>query len=685
VTAWRYLDLDDPAAGAQAAGVTVAGGTIALARVPTGAQEVGAEPAPTTGSGDPAGIGIDAAGYVYLSDPAAGAVMRIDPCDGSRSRLTCGALDRPGGVAVGPRHELYVAEAGRHRVVVIDLESGQTIGYRGTPDPYGPPQPASAPGRLDTPVDVAVDGAGNLLVAERGNRRVQRFTPDGRVDPSFWAHMQATTPRPTAPAAVATGWVAGEERVLVVDSRAGERSYLLAFDTDGTLDRPLTQEVRRHASSAPALFEHPPAGVAAGGGRIYVGDAIQRRILSFDDRGRFLGTVPGYRGGAAGLELDSRGRLVVNPGGGGLVRFAGEATVVRGNVIAGPFGLPAEDDAGLAAIRATVRELPVGAQFHLAAWLAGDATKTPPPLGAPDWITGAPNAPELVLEVGGARLVWVAVQLDAGDAGGPVLGRLRVFTGLEAWIGLLPAIYARDEAARPFLARLLALLAAGLEDQEARITELPLLFDANSTPEGRLEWLARWLAFPVGDVAARERRREAVASAFRLAGQRGTAAGLLELIRLALGARAWISEPAQLAGLWRLDGTALLGFGTALAAAEAQGAVLGTTATLDRSNLIADEDFGAPLYDSFAHHFCVGVPAAELTAPGARQAIERLVERERPAHTRAHICVVEPRARVGFQARVGVDAIVAGARHATSRPRPAAVGMTRIGDRGGVR
>ena len=663
--------------------MSVDGGAIALAAVPGGAADFGAEIEDGDGLAGPAGIGIDSAGHLYVADPVAGVVVRVDACDGSRMSLGCTALDRPGGVAVGPRDELYVAEAGRHRVVVIDLATRQTIGYRGTTDPYGPPQPDSAPGRLDEPVDVAVDGNGNLLVAERGNRRVQRFTLDGRVDPAFWERMQSSNPSPAAPAAVTIGRVAGDERVLVVDARPGGRSRLLVFDVDGALDQTLTEELRSQAAVAPELFEHPPGGAAAGGGRVYVGDPARRRILAFGEDGRFLGVLPGYRAGAAGLALDNQGRLLVNPGAGGLVRLSRAVTVTSGTVVAGPFEMPVEHDAGLVAIRAAVSRLPDGAQFRLFAWPAGDAVRTPPPLGGAGWIVGAPSARELVFEAGDTAVVWVAAQLEAGAGGGPELGRLRVVGGLDTWLAQLPAVYSRDEEARPFLERLLALLAAGLEEQEGRISDLSLLFDAGAAPEVSLDWLAGWVAFPLGDVAARERRREAVAAAFRLAGRRGTAAGLVELIRLAIGATAWISEPAQLAELWRLDGTAGLGFGTALSAAEAQGAVLGTTATLDRSDLISDEEFGAPLYDDLAHHFCVGVPAGELTTPGARQALERLVERERPAHTRAHVCVVEPRARVGFQARVGVDAIVGGGRHRPGRRRPAVVGATRIGDRGG--
>ena len=36
-----------------------------------------------------------------------------------------------------------------------------------------------------------------------------------------------------------------------------------------------------------------------------------------------------------------------------------------------------------------------------------------------------------------------------------------------------------------------------------------------------------------------------------------------------------------------------------------------------------------------------------------------MIEREKPAHTAYHLCVIEPRMRVGSQARIGVDAIIA--------------------------
>jgi hypothetical protein len=40
--------------------------------------------------------------------------------------------------------------------------------------------------------------------------------------------------------------------------------------------------------------------------------------------------------------------------------------------------------------------------------------------------------------------------------------------------------------------------------------------------------------------------------------------------------------------------------------------------------------------------------------------VQRILDDEKPAHTEYHLCLIEPRMRVGFQARIGVDSIVAG-------------------------
>lgn len=79
-----------------------------------------------------------------------------------------------------------------------------------------------------------------------------------------------------------------------------------------------------------------------------------------------------------------------------------------------------------------------------------------------------------------------------------------------------------------------------------------------------------------------------------------------------------------------------------------------------QSQPLSSAEYGAPLYNETAHLFTVCVPARKLATPATREQLRGVIEREKPAHTDYHLCFVEARMRVGFQARIGIDSIVAG-------------------------
>ena len=97
-----------------------------------------------------------------------------------------------------------------------------------------------------------------------------------------------------------------------------------------------------------------------------------------------------------------------------------------------------------------------------------------------------------------------------------------------------------------------------------------------------------------------------------------------------------------------------------LASAHPQGAVVGATATLDQTHLISNEEFGSPLFVDLADKFSVLVYRGQLDCAETLARIRDVIRNEKPAHTDYHLCVVEPALRVGYQARVGIDAVVAG-------------------------
>lgn len=93
---------------------------------------------------------------------------------------------------------------------------------------------------------------------------------------------------------------------------------------------------------------------------------------------------------------------------------------------------------------------------------------------------------------------------------------------------------------------------------------------------------------------------------------------------------------------------------------EGSPALLVGQTVVGQSGPLAKSDFGMPLFSEDAHLFTVSLPAALLPTAAQRELLRRVIEAEKPAYTDYHLCFVEASMRVGFQARVGIDSIVAG-------------------------
>ena len=234
-----------------------------------------------------------------------------------------------------------------------------------------------------------------------------------------------------------------------------------------------------------------------------------------------------------------------------------------------------------------------------------------------------------------------------------------------------------------FLLRFVSLFETFFGELETRIAMLSLLFDPRVVPSEFLPWLAGWLALDLDEDWDDARQRRLIARAFELYGRRGTVEGLRESLELFAGVNAIIEEPIINSAWWALPAEAatcncaestskgkskqwestensILGVNTMLAAAHPQGAVIGSTATLDYSHLITNEEFGAPLFDDVAHQFSVQVYRSQLKCAQTLSKVHAVIEAEKPAHTDYHLCIIEPRMRVHFQARLGIDTVVAG-------------------------
>ena len=295
------------------------------------------------------------------------------------------------------------------------------------------------------------------------------------------------------------------------------------------------------------------------------------------------------------------------------------------------------------------------------------------PFANSGWVAAPVDLTDLLIANPPASQFWVGGLLRGDGSASPALHQMRVDYGRDTYLKFLPGIYRKPAAAREFIERFLLLHESVLGRVEQEIDDLPRLFDAAAVPAGDFPswftWLAAWLDFELNERWPDGEARAHLAEAFRLYGRRGTIEGLKRYLALYAGVNAHIEEPGQSATLWSLGETSTLGFTTRLASGHLGGAVVGATATLGDSRLANLEPLGEMLFEDLAYRLYIHVYCADLRYPGALADLQAVVEREKPAHTVAHVHVIEPRMQVGLQARVGIDTIIA------SGPRTAQMGQ----------
>ena len=81
---------------------------------------------------------------------------------------SAGGFNEPNGLALDGQGNIYVADVFKHRIVKL-APGGQVLATFGSE--------GGAPGAFDEPHDVAVDTLGNIYVSDTSNNRVQKLSP----------------------------------------------------------------------------------------------------------------------------------------------------------------------------------------------------------------------------------------------------------------------------------------------------------------------------------------------------------------------------------------------------------------------------------------------------------------------------------------------------------------------------
>jgi hypothetical protein len=96
---------------------------------------------------------------------------------GDGGPATQASLNLPSGVALDGSDNLYIADSLHYRVRIVNAKTGiiTTVAGIGQPGYTGDNGPANK-ATLNTPSGVAIDGAGNLFIADTGNNVVRKVT-----------------------------------------------------------------------------------------------------------------------------------------------------------------------------------------------------------------------------------------------------------------------------------------------------------------------------------------------------------------------------------------------------------------------------------------------------------------------------------------------------------------------------
>jgi sugar lactone lactonase YvrE len=115
-------------------------------------------------------------GHQVFKFSPTGEVLMVLGAPGGDDATAAGLFWQPNDVQVAPNGDVYVAEGhssapgATPRILKFDPE-GRLLREWGSL--------GTGPGEFDTPHALAMDSQGRLFVADRGNNRIQVFTPDG--------------------------------------------------------------------------------------------------------------------------------------------------------------------------------------------------------------------------------------------------------------------------------------------------------------------------------------------------------------------------------------------------------------------------------------------------------------------------------------------------------------------------
>jgi sugar lactone lactonase YvrE len=266
----------------------------------------------------------------------------------------------PNGLALDRAGDLYISDIGTHRVLKLDRSARLTIvagtGEAGFSGDGGP----AAAAQLASPMDLAFDADGNLLIADTFNHRIRRVDARGVITTIVGSGKSDYSTTPAAALAVPLNnpqslaldqagnlFIADTYNHVVrrVDKASGQVTTFAGTEAGLAGD---------NGAATKAQLNLPQAVAVAPDGTVFISDGANSRVRRVRPNGviqTIAGSGPGSGEGGAGfggdggplekaklfspadLEVTAAGQLYVSDSGNNRVRFAayGVTATIAGN------------------------------------------------------------------------------------------------------------------------------------------------------------------------------------------------------------------------------------------------------------------------------------------------------------------------------------------------------------------
>src|SRR6266550_5590414 len=146
---------------------------------------------PANGAGEVRGVAIDSSGNIYTADSPHHTIRKITPdgtatifaglnnTPGSANGIGSAArFNSPAGLAVDGAGNVYVADSGNNRIrKITPAAKVTTFAGSDSPNLFGSADGTGTAARFNAPFGVAVDQSGNIFVTDTGNNTIRKITP----------------------------------------------------------------------------------------------------------------------------------------------------------------------------------------------------------------------------------------------------------------------------------------------------------------------------------------------------------------------------------------------------------------------------------------------------------------------------------------------------------------------------